>query len=1116
MELKLYLFGPPRVERNGQQVEIPLRKALALFAYLADTRQSYSRDLLATLFWPDKNQQIARANLRRTIHALRQLLDEHLFEASAEQITLRTDAPIWLDVEQFQQQLAAANLPSLIEAADLYTADFMAGFTLPDCPEFDDWQFFRREELRGSFATLLEQVVSTYEADQKWEEALRYARRWLALDPLEEATHRRLLQLYAQVGQLGAALRQYEECVRILAEELDALPNEETTALYQAIRTRRLPSPNKSSDTETQEATTQASRSAAPIPAPLAQPLPAQTTPFVGRRQELAELLYRLAEPDCRLLTLVGSGGIGKTRLALAAAQTILELASSPGQEQPTLNRQTLQFQGGVFFVPLQPVSTVSGIVPAIAAALGFQFYSGAPLQEQLLGFLRTKQLLLILDNMEHLLAGADLIVELLAGAPGLKLLVTSREALKLAEEWFHPLGGMRLPPSSLIHAGTAPDAPIEKLSAFGAVQLFIQTARRTVVNFQPEQHQEQIVRICRLVDGMPLGIILAASWLKVLSCAQIAQEIERGIDILVARHQNIPERHRNMRVVLEQSWQLLDDEAQRVLKQLAVFRGGFRYEAAAVVAGAKMPTLADLVDTAWVYRSPDERYHMHELLRQFAQQQLASRADEERATCTRHSDYYLRFLSAQSSLLVGRARQIALAEIAQEIENVRVAHCQATQQENLDALHEAVEPLYHFYQIQSRYQEGKDLFVQTWEQLRPLSGRNERSAATSTLIRILARCGAFCHFLCEYDVAERYLEECLALIQRMGDQAELAFVFNFLGQLAVWKGDQALAQRYLLDSLSISQANGDQSGAASALEKLANLTHATFGEYARSKLLATQSLALSRELDHPDRIAYALDTLGFVTFCLGEYADAERCYRESLSLFEMIGDQYGAAMAQGGIALVLWAMPGDKQAEAIDYFEKSLRTCRAIGHQGQVAGRLAGLARIANDQGEYEKAQQLAHEGLILAREVGSPVYLSHILYSLGQAAYETGALPSARNYLMEALQLSAETGLLANLAIALFHYAALLIKESAQQPGQAINKQTTALELLQLVQNHPATWHIYKTRAATRLAELAAQLPPDVVASAQTQAERYTLQEVVARLLGKVSALPSSIASA
>lgn len=266
MELKLYLFGPPRVERNGQQVEIPLRKALALFAYLADTRQSYSRDLLATLFWPDKNQQIARANLRRTIHALRQLLDEHLFEASAEQITLRTDAPIWLDVEQFQQQLAAANLPSLIEAADLYTADFMAGFTLPDCPEFDDWQFFRREELRGSFATLLEQVVSTYEADQKWEEALRYARRWLALDPLEEATHRRLMQLYAQVGQLGAALRQYEECVRILAEELDALPNEETTALYQAIRTRRLPSPNKSSDTETQEATTQASRSAASIP----------------------------------------------------------------------------------------------------------------------------------------------------------------------------------------------------------------------------------------------------------------------------------------------------------------------------------------------------------------------------------------------------------------------------------------------------------------------------------------------------------------------------------------------------------------------------------------------------------------------------------------------------------------------------------------------------------------------------------------------------------------------------------------------------------------------------------------------------------------------------------
>lgn len=235
MEFKLYLFGPPRVERAGQPVELNLRKALALLVYVAVTRQPHSRDTLATLFWPDKNQQTARANLRRSLYDLGQLLGATLFEVTGEKVVRPTDAPLWLDIEQFQRCLAddlppgppgqpldGARLLRLEEAADLYTADFMAGFTLPDCPEFDDWQYFQREELRRAFASLLEQMVWHYEAAEKWEGAIRHTRRWLSLDPLEEPVHRRLMQLYAQAGQAGAALRQYDECVRILAEELDA------------------------------------------------------------------------------------------------------------------------------------------------------------------------------------------------------------------------------------------------------------------------------------------------------------------------------------------------------------------------------------------------------------------------------------------------------------------------------------------------------------------------------------------------------------------------------------------------------------------------------------------------------------------------------------------------------------------------------------------------------------------------------------------------------------------------------------------------------------------------------------------------------------------------------
>lgn len=1109
-QFRLYLFGPPRLESDGQPVEIQLRKAMALLSYLVVTRQTHARDALATLFWPEKNQQTARANLRRTLFDLGQLVANQVLDTTQETVGLHPAATIWLDTATFQQGLAeclpphppveslsAANVVRLVEIADLYTDDFLAGFTLPDCPAFDDWQFFQREELRRSYATLLQQLTHTHETQGKLEEAARFARRWLQLDPLEETVHRRLMALYAQAGQAAAALRQYEECVRILAEELEVEPEEETTALYDAIRTRRFAPPTK--------AIANAERGVGngewgiPLPtthSPLPPPpssLPAQTTPFIGREQEVAEIVRRLRDPACRLLTLVGPGGIGKTRLAIEAARSLVE--APPAVATP-------YFADGILFVPLQAVSEVDGLVTGISEALGIRPYGEGSPRRQLLDTLRQKQLLVVLDSFEHLLAEGDLVADILACSPGAKILITSREALDLQEAWFQPIAGMAFPKEGAGDGGAFRD--------YDAVNLFVQRARHVQMDFSIETERAHVMRICRLVDGVPLALELAAAWLKVLPCRQIADEIERGLDILTARHQNIPARHRSMYVVLEQSWQLLSAAEQQVLKQLAVFRGGFTQDAALTVAGASLPTLASLVEKALVWVTPSGRYHMHELLRQYAQQQWAANADEEGTIRTRHSAYYLRFLSPRASLLIGRARRVALEEIAQEIENVRAAWQWAAQQGDLIALHEAVEPLYHFYQIQSRYQEGKDLFVQAWECLRPLSGRDEHSGAALTPVRILARCGAFCYFLCEYDLAGRYLEECLALAQRAGDQAEVAFVLNFLGKLTVWQGEQAAAQRYLRESLAISQAIGDKSGAASALEKLANLTHATFGEYAESKRLAAQSLALSRELGRPDWIAYALDTLGFVTFCLGEYADAEGYYRESLGLFEMIGDQYGTAMAQGGIALVLWAMPGGKQAEAIEYFEKSLHICRTIGHQGQVAGRLAGLARIANDLGDYEKAQQLAREGLTLAHEVGSPVYLSHILYSLGQAAYETGALRTAREHLVEALRLSAETGLLANLAIALFHYAALLIEESRQEATQKGEQgnilKVTAYSLLLAVQRHPATWHVYKERAAARLADLAAQLPASALAAAQSHTENHTLEETVADLLKSV----------
>lgn len=1149
---KLYLFGPPRLERNGQPLAVNLRKALALFVYLAVTRQAHSRDALATLFWPEKDQPSARANLRRTLYDLNHLLDGQLLTVEPETVSIEDDGALWLDIERFQQSLAES-LPSEDElqaldpdtlapfttAVDLYTDDFLAGFTLPDCPAFDDWQFFQREELRNRYAWLLQALILRYTTLGKLDEAMRYARRWLLLDPLEEAVHRQLMRLYAQTGQLAAALRQYDECVRILAEELDVPPDEETTALYEAIRTKRFPTPDQKTRSheeggtrsqESKKTDTQDGKTIHPtLPVSPSPPLPVfstplhnlptQTTPFIGRAQELADILRRLDDPACRLLTLIGPGGIGKTRLALEAAQKILNTLDDSGPT-PEHNRQSSmalgahfvnvnrQFTDGVFFVALQPVTTPSGLIAAIADATGFRFYSAVPPQQQLMNFLREKQMLFVLDNFEHLLEGVEFISELLTTAPQLKLLITSREALNLHEEWFHPLAGMMLP-SADDKRGNIPAPEKDDEALPDAVQLFVQSARRARPDFVLEAEQAHVARICRLVDGIPLALELAAAWLKVLSCQKIADEIAHNLDILTTRHQNIPSRHRSMRAVLEQSWQLLSAAEQQVLRRLAVFAGGFTQEAARTVADASLLILATLAEKALIYVTQDasthNRYQMHELLRQFVAEKLAALPAEETSIRAHHSAYYLRFLKRYAPLLTSKEQQAALQGIGVEIDNVRAGWYgavgrSAAEQPAVASLGEALTPLYDFYQIQSRYLDGKDLFVQTAQQLESAGAATTDSPVALLYMRVLARCGAFYHFLCEYETAEHYLQTSLPLAQRPNLSPELAFIHNFLGQLAMWRGEKALAKEHLTESLTLSRTIGDKAGMASALEKLANLVDATLGEYAESQQLARQTLQISRDLGRPDWTAYALDTLGFVTFCLGEYADAEAYYWESLALFETIGDQYGIAMALGGLGLVYWAMGDEKLTDATAHFQQSLLICRTIGHQGQVAGRLAGLARIANDQGDYVQAQALAQEGLTIARELGSPVYLAHMLNSLGEAAYALGDLPAARAYLIEALQVTSTTGLFAHLAIVLFHYAMLLVAEGEVAPDVATRKRTQAVELFALVQDHPATWQIYKARAAQRAATLQPLVAPP-------PHEKRPLQEVVAEILGKAT---------
>ena len=329
--------------------------------------------------------------------------------------------------------------------------------------------------------------------------------------------------------------------------------------------------------------------------------IPRQQTPFIGRARELAQVLQRIQDPDCKLLTLLGPGGIGKTRLSIAAALALPHLA----------------FLDGVFFTQLASVDSFEGMIAAIAHATGLHFYTGAAADQQLLAFLQNKRALLILDNFDHLAGHAQFIAGMLKRARGLKLLATSREALRLQEEWVFDVAGMSL---AAYEGQDGENAD--------ALQLFAQCARRVRTAFDISAEFEAAKRICELVDGMPLGIELAAAWLRTLPAARIAAEIERGLDVLNSRMQNADPRHHSLRAVFAHSWQRLSSAERDIVGQLAVFRG-FQLDAAINVAYASLHDLAALVDKSFLTRTSHDRYQMHPLLGQFALEAL--RSDGER-----------------------------------------------------------------------------------------------------------------------------------------------------------------------------------------------------------------------------------------------------------------------------------------------------------------------------------------------------------------------------------------------------------------------------------------------------------------------------------------------------
>lgn len=1088
--LQLRLLGRPEVSLDGVVVTESLAaKAQAILYYLAATDPSgQPRSVLAPLLWGDVSEGAARTNLRKALANLRQTLGEFL-DLDGQTIAFKPGCLYWVDVKEFLAKMTAspAAAPQLQEAMTLYRGDFLAGFYVREAFDFENWMLAEQARLRELVIQALHALATQYAEQGEPAQGIGCVRRLLSLEPWREEAHRQLMQLLAQAGQRSAALAQYETCRQVLEEELGVEPGPETVVLYEQIKTGELSRAPKEHENGGENVT------AAPLlprsPAPLHN-LPSQPTPFIGRATELADILRRLTDRDCRLLTLVGPGGIGKTRLALQTAQAFI--ASQPGEGF---------FSHGIIFVPLAAVGSTPGMVSAIAEAVNFSFYSNVPPRQQLLDYLREKEMLLILDDLEHLLAmgGTELIAGILTAAPKVKMLVTSREALNLQEAWFHPVEGMSFPVEEAQLSEAAP------LKNYDAVQLFVQSAQRTRVSFSLTAERAHVVRICQVVEGMPLAIELAATWLKALPVEKIAGEIERGLDLLSTRLQNVPARHRSIRVIFEQSWQLLGAEERAVLKRLAVFRGSFDQAAAEQVAGATLISLAVLVEKSLLRVTAQGRYQLQELLRQFAGEKLRDTPDDEAAGRTAHSGYYLTLLKTREGILLSQGQPEALAELDEEIENIRLAWQWAVEQDQLEALARTGVALYHYYQIRNRYQEGEEIFAQTATHLQRSANLAGQAQFERVLTQALARWGALTYFLGEYELANKRLHESLAMARHLGASQEIAFILNLLGQMAGWQGKDAEARLLLQQSLALSREIGDDHNTADALERLAQFS-LHLGEYDQGKRLAEESLAISRRLGRPDWMAKALDTLGLVTFFLGEYSQAERYYGDCLAISEKRGDQYSMALALGGLGLVAWAVGGAGAAKAIPYAEKGLALSRGIGHQLHIAGRLSILGLLANSVGDYAQAQQYGQEALAIARRLDSPIFACFGLCVLGQAAGGLSDFHTGRKYLVEALEITFRARLIPQVLDTLFDFADLLVKESSQAGiSKPAPSQQAALALVQLVlvAHHPQAKQISKERANRLITHLETELPADVVAAAKAQGQSQLLDDMIETVL-------------
>ena len=757
--------------------------------------------------------------------------------------------------------------------------------------------------------------------------------------------------------------------IRLVGAELEMIMqggDENTSSIYAA----RLPVP------------IQTDRFATPTPSTseAKHNLPAQVTPFVGRESELSEIDRLVHDPDVRLITILGPGGMGKTRLSLEAAKS-----------------QISNFFHGVYFVPLAPLERPENIIPTIAESVNFSFGQDprGP-KAQLLDFLHEKNILLVMDNYEHVIEGANFVSEILQMAPDVTIIVTSRERLRLSGETVFNLGGMDFPDWE------TPEDAME----YSAVKLFLQGARRALPGYEIENDDlTYIARIARLLQGMPLGILLAAAWLDSLALHEITEEINTSLDFLETDMRDIPDRHKSIRAVFDYSWNLLNNRERDVFTKLSIFRGGFEREAGQRVADASLRDLNSLVNKSLIIRDPKGRFSLHKLLQQYAEEKFNCCNEDEASVKAKHATYYGHFLQKLESQFGGKNELVAIETIDIELDNLRVAWHWAVDHKKWEQL----EPILHttmlFYQGRSMLMEGITAFRELAESLEADDKIN-----TNIYWKARTRHALLAGRLADYDTGWKYSKAGYDYFLDKNEAFEISNALNIMAYSRMYQGKYEEAKRYSLEGAEWAQKADDT---ATVWGSLANAGYVDFlsGNYAEAKRVYTNLMNNnSDDTGSPIGRAFGLNNLGEIHQALGDLEEAKELFDQAFDIFKSYRHRRGMAFSTNNIAGIHFVMGQNELAK--DMYKQAYDLNKEIGDQSGIAHSISAMGNLSFLSGDPKMAEHCYTESLNIRRNLGDPRGVADSLSDLGNVALAIDNPEVAKTHFDESLKLRIEIG--------------------------------------------------------------------------------------------------------